>query len=171
MTYIDTSTFVIPLIPKIIIRFRRDPSQFTMASLKSLFPRGRRRYEPLSRTEDSGRESFFDPADQHSNSDRSDVSSSGRMLLEDSIAGSQEPSTHRTQDAPLTLAETAKLGLEFCLLWFMANYFVAACLEYTTVASSTIVHIYKQYLDVTSRCCCGCGAFLLQEANRRAGVH
>jgi solute carrier family 35 protein F5 len=29
--------------------------------------------------------------------------------------------------------------LEFCILWFLANYFAAACLEYTTVASSTIL--------------------------------
>jgi solute carrier family 35 protein F5 len=34
---------------------------------------------------------------------------------------------------------TAILSLEFCLLWFLANYFVAACLEYTSVASSTIL--------------------------------
>ena len=37
------------------------------------------------------------------------------------------------------VAETAKLSLEFCLLWFIANYFVAACLKYTSVASSTIL--------------------------------
>jgi solute carrier family 35 protein F5 len=41
--------------------------------------------------------------------------------------------------APLSLGETARLSLEFCILWFMANYFVAACLEHTTVASSTIL--------------------------------
>lgn len=40
---------------------------------------------------------------------------------------------------PLTIRETARLSLEFCLLWFLANYFVAACLEHTTVASSTIL--------------------------------
>ena len=39
----------------------------------------------------------------------------------------------------LTLPETARLSLEFCFLWFLANYFIAACLEYTTVASSTIL--------------------------------
>ena len=43
------------------------------------------------------------------------------------------------EDAGLTLRDTAKLALEFCLLWFLANYFAAACLEYTTVASSTIL--------------------------------
>lgn len=39
----------------------------------------------------------------------------------------------------LSVPETAKLSLEFCLLWFSANYLVAACLEYTSVASSTIL--------------------------------
>lgn len=45
----------------------------------------------------------------------------------------------RHAEPPLTLRETAWLSLEFCFLWFLANYFVAACLEYTTVASSTIL--------------------------------
>ena len=39
----------------------------------------------------------------------------------------------------LTLRETAWLSFEFCILWFGANYCIAACLEYTTVASSTIL--------------------------------
>lgn len=39
----------------------------------------------------------------------------------------------------LSLSQTARLSFEFCLLWFLANYFIAACLEYTTVASSTIL--------------------------------
>lgn len=39
----------------------------------------------------------------------------------------------------LSVGETAKLSLEFSLLWFIANYLVAACLEYTSVASSTIL--------------------------------
>ena len=54
---------------------------------------------------------------------------------------------HMTSSGPLkeviadrlTLRETAWLSFEFCILWFLANYFVAACLEYTTVASSTIL--------------------------------
>ena len=62
-----------------------------------------------------------------------------------STDGSQEPSikgvpvSHAGHHAPLTLPEIAKLSLEFCFIWFVANYFVAACLEYTTVASSTIL--------------------------------
>lgn len=47
-----------------------------------------------------------------------------------------------TQDAPptekLDLRATAWLSLEFCMLWFLANYFAVACLEHTSVASATI---------------------------------
>jgi solute carrier family 35 protein F5 len=43
------------------------------------------------------------------------------------------------EDSGLTLKETAQLAFQFCFLWFTANYFAAACLSYTTVASSTIL--------------------------------
>ncbi|KKK23581.1 hypothetical protein ARAM_001327 [Aspergillus rambellii] len=39
----------------------------------------------------------------------------------------------------LGLKATAKLSFEFCLLWFLANYFALACLQYTTVGSTTIL--------------------------------
>jgi solute carrier family 35, member F5 len=39
----------------------------------------------------------------------------------------------------LSLRETARLSLEFCMLWFLANYFASACLEYTSVGSVTIL--------------------------------
>lgn len=50
-------------------------------------------------------------------------------------------STNESEDSNsvLNVRETTWLSLEFCLLWFIANYFVAACLEYTSVASSTIL--------------------------------
>lgn len=41
--------------------------------------------------------------------------------------------------AKLGLRETAVLSLEFCGLWFCANYFASACLEYTSVGSVTIL--------------------------------
>lgn len=44
-----------------------------------------------------------------------------------------------TSDEELSIFETAKLGAEFCGLWFLANWWIAASLEYTTVASSTIL--------------------------------
>jgi solute carrier family 35 protein F5 len=51
-----------------------------------------------------------------------------------SMSGHPQPPTGH-----LSVPETAILSLEFCMLWFAANYLVAACLEYTSVASSTIL--------------------------------
>ena len=50
-------------------------------------------------------------------------------------------STNNSKDsnAVLSVRETFWLSLEFCLLWFSANYLVAACLEYTSVASFTVL--------------------------------
>jgi solute carrier family 35 protein F5 len=39
----------------------------------------------------------------------------------------------------LGLKATARLAAQFCLLWFAANYFALACLQYTTVGSTTIL--------------------------------
>jgi solute carrier family 35 protein F5 len=68
-----------------------------------------------------------------------DSSSSGATEL---LLGGEHPdldAEERDGSEGLTLQETVKMSLEFCLLWFSANYFAAACLEYTTVASSTIL--------------------------------
>src|SRR4051812_28526666 len=43
------------------------------------------------------------------------------------------------KDEKLSFRETAWLSLEFCMLWFLANYFASACLEYTSVGSATIL--------------------------------
>ena len=40
---------------------------------------------------------------------------------------------------PLGIIPTARLSFTFCLLWFGANYFATSCLQYTTVASVTIL--------------------------------
>jgi solute carrier family 35 protein F5 len=69
------------------------------------------------------------------------MSASQTRLLVDDQAG---PALSMYEGPPpsegvLSVPETAKLSLEFCLLWFVANYLVAACLEYTSVASSTIL--------------------------------
>lgn len=42
-------------------------------------------------------------------------------------------------DSPLTVKETARLALEFCFLWFIANWTLNAALAYTSVASATIL--------------------------------
>lgn len=45
----------------------------------------------------------------------------------------------KKEEEKLSVRETAWLSLEFCMLWFLANYFASACLEYTSVASATIL--------------------------------
>ncbi|KAF3201757.1 hypothetical protein TWF192_006516 [Orbilia oligospora] len=42
-------------------------------------------------------------------------------------------------DDKLSTRETMRLSAQFCLLWFVANWFAGACLEYTSVASTTIL--------------------------------
>ncbi|KAI1935142.1 hypothetical protein LOZ66_005448 [Ophidiomyces ophidiicola] len=55
---------------------------------------------------------------------------SGDSLLEDGKPVAPEK---------LDLRTTSRLSLEFCLLWFFANYFAIACLENTTLGSATIL--------------------------------
>ncbi|KIP06510.1 hypothetical protein PHLGIDRAFT_30444 [Phlebiopsis gigantea 11061_1 CR5-6] len=46
---------------------------------------------------------------------------------------------HEETLPPLTLRQTAKLAGWFCFLWFIANWSLNAALEYTSVASATIL--------------------------------
>lgn len=70
------------------------------------------------------------------------LSASQTRLLDDDERSEEEFNVAGDPEVPdgvLSVPETAKISLEFCLLWFIANYLVAACLEYTSVASSTIL--------------------------------
>ena len=62
-----------------------------------------------------------------------------QLLIDNQPAASPENDLARSAGEILTVWETAILSLEFCLLWFIANYLVTACLTYTSVASSTIL--------------------------------
>ncbi|KAH9898071.1 hypothetical protein C8Q73DRAFT_683578 [Cubamyces lactineus] len=46
---------------------------------------------------------------------------------------------NKNMSKPLTTRETAHLAAVFCLLWFIANWTVNASLDYTSVASATIL--------------------------------
>jgi solute carrier family 35 protein F5 len=67
------------------------------------------------------------------------ASSSETRLLNDEQAGDTFPIPADDPEGVLSMRETAKLSLQFSLVWFIANYLMAACLEYTSVASSTIL--------------------------------
>ncbi|KAK2028536.1 hypothetical protein LX32DRAFT_400891 [Colletotrichum zoysiae] len=70
--------------------------------------------------------------------DEEDTVAGERLLVDD------EPSLEMEGlEVPverLTFRETAVISLEFCMLWFFANYFASACLEYTSVGSVTILN-------------------------------
>lgn len=69
--------------------------------------------------------------------DDNDSTAGERLLIDDeaNLDGADSPKPTEK----LGLRETAWLSLEFCMLWFFANYFASACLQYTSVGSVTIL--------------------------------
>lgn len=135
VTYINTTFFIIPLIPMFVHHLWLDRSNTiyqkpVLAQLADLLSRRAGRVSLLR-----DHESSSSSVSSKSHSRRGD-SEAAEVLLGDSTTQSQ---VLDAEDEGLTLKETAKLALEFCILWFLANYFAAGCLEYTTVASSTIL--------------------------------
>jgi solute carrier family 35, member F5 len=59
------------------------------------------------------------------------------FLKDDDEAVLRETSPERLKH--LDTWSTARLSFYFCILWFLANYFALSCLQYTTVASTTIL--------------------------------
>jgi solute carrier family 35 protein F5 len=130
----------------LVRKLYKDPSEF--ATLKELLPARFRRssYTPIREEVDddaSESDAFLKPNNRQSG--RRDIirpgSPSSSIDLDDDhpMMVSQAWTINQSNLAPLTLVETFKLSFEFCFIWFAANYFVAACLEYTTVASGTIL--------------------------------
>lgn len=128
---------MIPLVPVLLKRLYDDRSK--LDDLRSLLQRMVGRYKLLRDQEGEEDDDLPKPDNTSQHSSRS-ISPAAQMLLEDNMGSSQRlsVSVSRGHDG-LTLVETARLSFEFCMLWFLANYFAAACLEYTTVASSTIL--------------------------------
>ncbi|KAK9316080.1 hypothetical protein V1524DRAFT_427317 [Lipomyces starkeyi] len=56
----------------------------------------------------------------------------------DRVSADLETAERRPDDS-LTIHETSMLSLQFCVLWFAANWLANACLSYTSVASGTIL--------------------------------
>lgn len=63
----------------------------------------------------------------------------GERLLSDDEGSFDVVDTTDPVEEKLSFLETARLSLEFSMLWFLANYTASACLEYTSVASVTIL--------------------------------
>ncbi|OLN84435.1 putative vacuolar membrane protein [Colletotrichum chlorophyti] len=70
--------------------------------------------------------------------DEEDTVAGERLLVDDEPTLEMEGFEKAVEQ--LSLRETAVISLEFCMLWFFANYFASACLEYTSVGSVTILN-------------------------------
>lgn len=142
LTYINTAFFIVPLVPVLIIKARRQPEELQQwkQELLALIRRCRAVLRRKGR-HSAAVEPSIDSA--LSDEDRESLSDSRQFLLDDPMISSQHHSIktyHSNLGHPqLTLSETTRLGFEFCMLWFLANYFIGVSLEYTTVASSTIL--------------------------------
>lgn len=136
MTYINTAFFLIPLLPMLLHHFWADRRNTTThreplaAQLRNFLNRRVGKWT-LLRDHESPSSSRL-PS-------KSGDSEGAELLLGSSTHGSIDNPRELREDEGLTLKETTKLAFEFCILWFLANYFAAACLSYTTVASSTIL--------------------------------
>ena len=137
MTYFNTSFFIIPLVPALMHKMYRHPEAFRewTADMREWL---RRRLGSATRRG----ETVFDSAGYHARGES--MTDSREWLLGEPMESSQALSmrSHRSKSesaGQMPLWETAKLSVEFCILWFLANYFVIACLKHTTVASSTIL--------------------------------
>jgi solute carrier family 35 protein F5 len=135
VTYVNSSFFCIPLIPIALYAFYKNPGE--LKKLRNIIPSRIRGYSKVPTTDVQDEEDTTKPVERHgllhSNS------SSSTMSLEDDAMGSQMLDLIPEKEGKLGLAETARLSVEFSFLWFAANYFVSACLEYTTVSSATIL--------------------------------
>ncbi|KAE8146830.1 hypothetical protein BDV25DRAFT_161679 [Aspergillus avenaceus] len=120
VTYVNTSLFVLPLFSILAGRVWRLWRSGKLSQVHS--------FQSLLRHIDS-----HDPdADNHHSDEAGDPETWNTASLEP-VAKEQESSSK------LGLRATAKLSLQFCMLWFLANYFAMACLQYTTVGSTTIL--------------------------------
>lgn len=163
VVYINTSVFAISLIPLFARYYMRHGMQGVRAELVELWVNEKGREHKQGGGRARGNSLLGQPAVLKTSDDEEHGLLSGRTEDDDdddddddaerdaeagSSTGDSTTSAMQIQDAPglekpaadkLTLRETTFLSLEFCMLWFCANYFASACLEYTSVGSVTIL--------------------------------
>ena len=129
VTYLNTAMFAFSLIPIFFRLAHQHGLRNVRTSALQYWQGSMDGYSRIGKSDD-GEEEAQDP-----------MSASQIRLLVDED-GNQTLSLRGLPQGPeevLSVREIAKLSLEFCLLWFVANYLVSACLEHTSVASSTIL--------------------------------
>jgi len=128
VTYINTSFFALSLPPIFFRIAHQDGYSNIKDAMLEYWHNGMSSYRRItSRSKSQAEDEALYP----------NLSSGTRLLVDED--GPDHQDSVDEPEGVLTVAETAKLSLEFCLLWFIANYFMGACLKYTSVASSTIL--------------------------------
>ncbi|WYZ38912.1 hypothetical protein EsH8_III_000826 [Colletotrichum jinshuiense] len=121
VVYMNTSVFAVSLVPMLI--------QFLMRhGIEGL----RREAMVVWNEQRYGKVSLKTAEDE-------DTVAGERLLVDDEPSLEMEGFEGKNVEQ-LTFRETAIISLEFCMLWFFANYFASACLEYTSVGSVTILN-------------------------------
>ncbi|KAI9820970.1 MAG: hypothetical protein M1832_003442 [Thelocarpon impressellum] len=138
VTYINTAFFALSLIPILVRRAREGGLKAIWGpALDSWKNRGKTTQLYAQVNEDDEEEARSKPDDDEAVPDESSRRSREERRSLQGLRG-HAGSGDSAGDA-LDLFETARLSLEFCMLWFGANYFAAACLQYTTVGTTTIL--------------------------------
>ncbi len=129
LVYVNTSCFAVSLIP-LTIRYamHHGLDGLTNAALRA-WRELRWGMVPLRTGEGGGGDAADDDDDD----------AAGERLLVDDEGSLADLAPRDPAGGKLSFAETARLSVEFALLWFAANYFASACLEYTSVGSVTIL--------------------------------
>ncbi|KAL3464193.1 hypothetical protein BJX64DRAFT_255149 [Aspergillus heterothallicus] len=125
VTYLNTSIFILPLFAIVFRRLwglSRAGKLYQIQSFGSLLQQLDSQYSDAE-SERILRQGADDSQYEHGGPDRWSTSRVSR----------------NGADQKLGLKETARLSFHFCLLWFTANYFSMACLQFTTVGSTTIL--------------------------------
>ncbi|KAL2179148.1 uncharacterized protein P884DRAFT_196435 [Thermothelomyces heterothallicus CBS 202.75] len=127
LVYVNTSCFAISLIPLTVRYVKQNGVGGLVTAALQLWREKRSGLTLLKTADEEGRRggAAYDDGD-----------AAERLLVDDEADLDMLPPE---KDEKLSLGETARLSLEFSLLWFAANYFASACLEYTSVGSVTIL--------------------------------
>jgi solute carrier family 35, member F5 len=122
VTYLNGAFFVIPLVPILVARTHRDERELVLLKELLLSWVSRARYTRVAAAAggmDEEEDGQLLKPDGREDEERRSGSPSEQLLLEDELGNSQSlrPANERDVVERLTVADTAKLGFEFSLLW------------------------------------------------------
>ncbi|KAI9850069.1 MAG: hypothetical protein M1838_006149 [Thelocarpon superellum] len=136
VTYVNTSFFAISLIPILINGGRAGGYRSFWRQIRTLRKGISDQYRRVPTEDDNG---LPKPLDNEETLQQSTTSLDAHEAEPSPRRQERSRESKGRRQEQLDFIATAKLSIEFCMLWFAANYAVAVSLKYTTVASSTIL--------------------------------